>query len=167
VIAISAALLAAATPCAVPRAEVALQAALTYEAFDSRSGSYGWRSLIEVGCTDAALSLLAEYAAANETRLNDEERLELAFHSGQALAFAGREREAISYFERATSVETTFEWRTYVAATLAFLRHDEQALAAARETYATIAPNSMRLTIIEGFVACPHDSYSIAVHCHM
>lgn len=166
-IATYAALLATATSCAVPQAEVSMQTSLAYEAFDSRGGSYGWRSLVESACTDAALSLLAEYVTANEARLNDEQRLELAFHSGQALAFAGREAEAIPYFERATSVETTPEWKTYVAATLAFLRHDTLALASARKAYATIAPTSMRLAIIDGFVACPHDSYSKAVYCKM
>lgn len=164
---IAVALLAAAGSCAVPQAEVALQASLAYQAFDSRSGSYGWRSLLEVGCTDAALSLLAAYTAANGTRLTVEQRLELAFHSGQTLAFSGRESEAIPHFERALSVDTTPEWKTYVAATLAFLRHDASALAGAREAYATIAPDSMRLAIIDGFIACPHESYSRAVHCAM
>jgi hypothetical protein len=166
-IGIAAALLAAASSCTVPQAEVTLQTSLAYQDFDSHSGSHGWRSLLEVGCTDAALSLLATYAAANDARLTDEQRLELAFHSGQTLAFAGRETEAISHFERAMSVDTTPEWKTYVVATLAFLRHDASALAEARETYATIAPDSMRLTIIDGFLVCPNDSYSRAVHCAM
>jgi hypothetical protein len=163
----AAALLAATGSCTVPQAEVALQASLAYQEFDSRSDSHGWRSLLEVGCTDAALSLLAAYAAANDTRLTDEQRLELAFHSGQTLAFAGREREAISHFERAISVDTTPEWKTYVEATLAFLRHDASALAETRESYATIAPDSMRLAIIDGFLACPKDSYTRAMHCAM
>ena len=123
--------------------------------------------LLEVGCTDAALSLLAAYASANVTRLTAEQRLELAFHSGQALAFSGREAEAIPHFELAISADSTPEWRAYVAATLAFLRHDAAALAAARQTYATIAPDSMRLAIIDGLIACPHESYSKAVHCAM
>jgi len=164
---IAAALLAAASSCAVPPAEVVLQTSLAYQAFDSRGGSYGWRSLLEIGCTDAALSLLAAYAAADDTRLTVEQQLELAFHSGQILALSGRETEAIPHFERAISVETTSEWTSYVAATLAFLRHDSSALAGAREAYATIAPDSMRLAIIDGFIACPHESYSKAVHCAM
>jgi hypothetical protein len=167
VITLAVALLAAAASCAVPPAEVTLQASLAYEAFDGRTGPYGWRSLNAVGCTDAAVSLLAAYAAANAIRLHDDQRLELAFHSGQALAFAGREMEAIPYFERANGVTGTPEWRAYVAATLAFLMHDAPALAAARGAYATIAPASMRLRIIDGFVACPNESYSKAVHCRM
>jgi hypothetical protein len=164
---IAAALLAAATSCAVPQAEVGLQASLDYGAFDSRGEPYGWRHLIQVGCTDGALSLLAAYATANEAHLPVEQRLELAFHSGQVLAFAGRDADSIPHFERAISEQTTSEWETYVAATLAFLRHDASALADARKAYATIAPTSMRLTIIDGFIACPHESYSRAVHCAM
>lgn len=164
---IAAALLAAATSCVVPQADVSLQASLDYAAFESRGEPYGWRYLIQVGCTDAALSLLAAYATANEARLTVEQRLELAFHSGQALAFAGRDAESIPHFERAISEQISSEWAAYVVATLAFLRRDAPALAAAREAYATIAPTSMRLTIIDGFIACPHEPYSKAVHCAM
>lgn len=166
-IAIAVAVLAAAGSCAVPQAEVALQASLAYQEFDSRSDPHGWRFLLKVGCSDAALSLLAAYAAANDSRSTVEQRLELAFHSGQILAFSGREAEAIPHFERAVGVDSTPEWNTYVAATLAFLRHDVSALAGAREAYASIAPDSMRLAIIDGFIACPRESYSRAVHCAM
>ena len=166
-IALSAALFAAAASCSVPQREVKLQEALTYEMFDSRNGPYGWRSLNAAGCTDAALRSLAAYATANDARLSLEQRLELRFHSGQALAFSGREGEAIPYFVQANNPEATAEWQAYVAATLAFLKHDAPALAAAREAYATIAPESMRLRIVDGFVACPQESYSKAVHCKM
>jgi hypothetical protein len=164
---IAAALLAAATSCAVPQADVSVQTSLDYGAFDSRGEPHGWRYLIQVSCTDAAIALLAAYATANEARLTAEQRLELAFHAGQALAFAGREAESIPHFERAISEQTTSEWEAYVTATLAFLRHDASALAAARKAYATIAPASMRLKIIDGFMACPHEPYSRAVHCAM
>jgi hypothetical protein len=166
-IALSAALFAAAASCSVPQGEVELQAALAYELFDSRNGPYGWRSLNAAGCTDAALRLLTAYATANGAGLSLEQRLELRFHSGQTLAFSGREGEAIPYFVQANSLEATAEWQAYVAATIAFLKHDAPALAAAREAYATIAPGSMRLTIIDGFVACPQESYSKAAHCKM
>lgn len=166
-IALAAALLAAAASCNVPQDEVELQGALAYEMFDSRDGPYGWRPLNAAGCTDAALRLLAAYATMNDARLSLEQRLELRFHSGQVLAFSGREGEAIPYFVQANSPRATAEWQAYVAATVAFLKHDAPALAAAREAYATIAPGSMRLRIVDGFVACPHESYSKAVHCKM
>ena len=167
VIALAAALVAVAASCTVPQAEAALQQSLVYDAFDSRSGPFGWRFLNESKCTDAALALLVAYAAANESRLTREQRLELAFHSGQVLAFAGRESEALPYFERATNAEATPEWHTYVAATTAFLKHDLPGLAAARDAYATLAPGSMRLRIVDGFVACPNKPYSAAAHCRM
>ena len=59
------------------------------------------------------------------------------------------------------------EWRVYVAATLAFLRRDAAALAAARSAYAAAAGDSMRLRIIDGFIACPDASYRVAAHCRM
>ena len=166
-IAFAAALVAAAASCTVPQSEAALQQSLVYEAFDSRSGPFGWRFLNESKCTDAALTLLIAYGTANEARLTREQRLELAFHSGQVLAFAGRESEALPYFERATSIEATPEWRTYVAATVAFLKHDLPGLVAAREAYATLAPGSVRLRIVDGFVACPNKPYSTSAHCRM
>ena len=164
---IAAVLLAAATGCSVPPSETTLQETLAYDEFDGRSGAYGWRTLNEAGCTDAALALLAAYAAANQGRLTLEQRLELAFHSGQALAFAGRDREAIPYFEQAGSADSTPEWQAYVAATLAFLKHDARALAEARKSYAEIAPGSMRLGVIDGFIACPDLPYAKAAHCGM
>ena len=105
-ITLSIALAAVAGSCTVPETEVAIQAALPYEAFDS-------------------------------------------------------------YFERATNAAASPEWRAYVAATLAFLQHDASALAASRAVYAAGAPGSKRLSIIDGFIACPHEPYARAVHCKM
>lgn len=166
-IVLSATLLTAIAACGVPQAEVALQESLPYEVFDSRAGPYGWRALLEAGCIDAALQLLDAYAMENDARLSLEQRLELRFHSGQALAFSGRESESVPYFERSTTPEAPAEWKTYVAATLAFLKRETAALVAAREAYSALAPGSMRLKIVDGFVACPQESYSKAVHCKM
>lgn len=160
--------LAAATAgCIVPPIEITAQLSLGYAAFDGHSSKYGWRPLSGSGCTDAAVSLLTTYAGTNASRLTGEQQRELAFHVGQALALAGRDDEALAHFERAQSAEATSEWRTYVGATLAFLRRDAAALAAAREAYAAIAPGSLRLRIIDGFIACPVDPYAKAAHCRM
>ena len=153
--------------CAVPAEEASTQAALPYAAFDSRSGPYGWRALSASGCVDAAIALLQRYRDANPTRLGADEARELAFHVGQALAMAGREPESIASFEAAQGADATPEWRTYVEATLAFLRRDAAALAQARSRYAALAPGSMRLRIIDGFVACPDAGYARAAHCAM
>ena len=164
---LAAILFAAAASCEVPREEVELQVKLTYETFDSRHGPTGWRSLNAAGCTDAALRLLTAYASLNEARMSLEQKLELQFHCGQVLALAGREAEALPYFLQAVSSQATAEWQAYVAATVAFLKRDAPGLAAAREAYAAAAPGSRRLLIVDGFVACPDESYAKAVHCKM
>jgi hypothetical protein len=157
----------AASLCSVPPPEAAAQRSLTYADFDAHSGPYGWRVLAAAGCSDAAVSLLADYGAARTGTLAGAEQRELAFHIGQVLALAGREPEALAPFERAQGTDAPLEWSTYVRATLAFLRRDAAALAATRDAYASLAPGSMRLRIIDGFVACPKESYARAVHCRM
>ena len=159
--------LAAASPCAVPPSEEAAQRALPYAEFDGRMDPFGWRALVAAGCTDSAVSLLAQYSEANRDRLTPAQRREVAFHRGQALAMGGREQEAIAPLEQALDAEAPAEWAAYVRATLAFLRRDGAALEAARASYAALAPGSMRLRIIEGLVACPAQPYMKAAHCRM
>ena len=158
--------LAAAVSCALPPNEIARQASLPYAAFDDMGAPYGWRYLSDAGCTDAAVALLEGYANANGRDLNPAAAMELPFHTGQVLAFAGRESESIDYFER-SGARGGDEWRTYVMATIAFLKRDVVTLASARERYASLAPGSARLRFIDGFIACPNESYSKAVHCAM
>jgi hypothetical protein len=160
-------LVAAASVCTVPAEERTTQLSLPYASFDSRGGSYGWRNLNASGCADEAVSVLTAYSSANAGRLAGDEMREIAFHIGQTLAMAGREQEAIAHFEEAQGVSASAEWRAYVQATLAFLRRDAAALATARETYAAIAPSSMRLRVIDGFVACSREPYAKAAHCKM
>src|SRR5215203_2732000 len=160
-------LVAGAATCIVPSPEETAQKALPYAAFDNRVGPYGWRALAAVGCTDTAVSLLAQYLAANGDRLTTAQRREVAFHIGQALAMADRVQEAIAPFEQALDSEAPAEWATYVKATLAFLRRDWAALQAARASYAALAPGSVRLRIIDGLLACPTEPYTKAAHCKM
>jgi hypothetical protein len=164
---IGALLVAAAAACTVPSSEVAAQRALPYAAFDSREGPFGWRALAAIGCTDSAVSLLAQYSEANRIALAAAQRREVAFHTGQVLAMANREQEAIAPLEQALDPDAPAEWATYVKATLAFLRRDAAALQAARAAYAALAPGSVRLRIIDGFIACPTESYMKAAHCKM
>jgi hypothetical protein len=93
-----------ASSCAVPPAEAERQAALAYSTFDSQPPPHGWRHLSAMGCTDAAVSMLGAYAAANAGGLS-------------------------------------------------------------ADAYAAVAPGSMRLRFIEGFLACPNEPYAKAVHC--
>lgn len=159
-------LLADPAACAVP-ASLTAQLSLPYDQFDTRAGGDGWRTLNGSGCTDAAVTMLQRYAAANAPRMTSEQRLENAFHAGQALAMAGRNDEAIPHFERADGADAAPAWRAYVAATLAFLRHDAVGLRAARAALAAEAPGSPRLAFVDGFIACPDASYMQAAHCGM
>jgi len=154
-------------PCIVPSTELSRQASLAYPAFDGQATPYGWRHLSGSGCVDAAVALLTAYKGANANRLSPAEAMELSFHVGQVLALAGREQESIPHFERSLGSTATAEWRGYVEATLAFLKRAPEALKAAHDRYSSVAPGSMRLRFINGFLACPNESYAKAVHCGM
>ena len=158
--------LAVAPQCSLPVDEAARQLQLPYEAFDSQSPPYGWRALLGAGCTDAAVRLLAGYEERNAARLPEPQRLEMAFHQGQALAMSGRDAEALPHFERAQGGASD-EWAAYIGATVAFLRHEPGKLKAARDAYARIAPQSMRLMFLDGMLACQDKPYARAVHCRM
>lgn len=165
---VSAILIATApTTCAIPSNALADQLALSYEQFDVADGPTAWRQLNSKGCTDAAVQLLNSYDLANAPKLRPEQRGELAFHRGQALAFAARNAEAIPHFEQSLHFGGSEEWTTYVTATLAFLRRDRAELRRARTRYAAIAPGSMRDKVLDGLEACPTKPYMAAVHCAM
>jgi hypothetical protein len=162
------ALIAAPTSCDVPPSEAQRQTTLTYEAFDGAPEPYGWRSLNSRGCVDAAVALLEAYRAANGSKLTAEERRDMPFHIGQAYAFNGRDRDAAPWFDKADSAEAPEEWRAYVAAHVAFFRHDRAGLEKARARYAAAAkPGSMRLKVIDGMLRCPDKGYMEAAHCAM
>ena len=160
-------LVAAPTSCSVSRAEFDRQLALPYEQFDLGEQATAWRRLNGTGCTDEAVHVLASYAVANSRRLSVEHKSELAFHRGQALAFAGRHADAIPHLEEALRIGGTEEWTSYVAANIAFLKRDAAALRSARDHYAAIAPGSMRLKFVDGLLACPDAAYMTAAHCAM
>jgi hypothetical protein len=161
-------LVAASSGCDVPAADRQRQAALPYEAFDSAPAPTGWRALNARGCTDSAVALLRAYRSANAAKLAPEQRRESAFHIAQAYAFAGRGAEALPYFVEAGDSDAPDEWGAYVAAHVAFFRHDRVALADARKRYAAVSqPGSMRLKFIDGMLRCPDKSYMEAVHCAM
>ena len=155
----------AASACAVPPAEIARQLALPYEQFDTGEQPTAWRQLNGNGCTDEAVRLLTKYADANVARLTAEQKSELAFHRGQAFEFASRNAEAIPYLEQALGFGGSVEWTTYVVANIAFLKRDGAALRKARDRYAVVAPGSMRLKFLDGFLACPNDPYMKAAYC--
>lgn len=92
----------------------------------------------------------------------------MPFHIGQTYAFAGRDRDAAPWFVEADSPDAPEEWRAYVAAHVAFFRHDRASVERARARYAAVTKaDSMRLKVIDGFLACLGKSYVEAAHCAM
>lgn len=142
--------------------------ALAYDEFDTATTAHGWRTLLNRGCVDAAVATLAAYRAANSTTMSKEQKYELSFHIGQALAMAGRDAESIPHFEAATRPGVTAEWSAYVDATVGFIRKDRARLNDAAARYEKLAgPGSLRLQIIRGFLACFGKAYQEAMHCGM
>ena len=162
--AILAAAIAAASPC--PTAPAADLLALHYDAFDTSPAERAWRSLLGRSCVDTAVGTLTAYRAANASRLTAEQRDELTFHIGQALAMSGREKESIEHFMAAAGAGSTAEWSAYVAANLGFVRKDRAQVEQALAAYEKIAkPDSMRLGFIRGFLRCLDKPYMEAAHC--
>jgi hypothetical protein len=136
------------------------QLALAYDQFAEKS----WRPLQARGCADAAVALLTAYDTANQAKLTGEQIREIHFHAGQTLALARRDAESLPHFEAARGGDE--EWAAYVDATLAFLKRDVAELRRQRERYAMSPKSSaMRLTFIDGFLACPNKTYMEAAHC--
>lgn len=156
-----------ASPRACPATPAAELVALPYDSFDTSDAGAAWRTLLNRGCVDMAVATLEAYRATNRGRMTPEQMSELSFHIGQTLAFAAREKEAIPHFEAATNSALTAEWIAYVDATIGFLRKDRAKLQTALARYEKLAPGSMRLGIIRGFVACFDRPYKEAAHCAM
>lgn len=126
----------AAQPPAIPPAcahdrEVLL--ALPEPAFDQdlSNGGGGWRTLAaRQECVSVAADLIRDY----RHRRGVEGGI-LAWHEGQLRAEAGDVAQAIALFERARKPDGEKDpigWNAYVDASVAFLRNDRAALAAAR-----------------------------------
>lgn len=163
---ILAAAVAAASPC--PTAPGTDLLSLSYDAFDTSSTEHAWRSLLGQGCVDSAVATLTAYRHANAAHMTAEQRNELTFHIGQALAMAGREKESIEHFKKSAAAGSTPEWSAYVAANLGFVRKDRAQVEQALAAYEKIAnPGSMRLGVIRGFLRCLDKSYMEAAHCGM
>jgi hypothetical protein len=141
---------------------------LAYEQFDTGSGQDAWRTLLGSNCVDVAVATLKAYEQANLGRMSAEQRDEINFHMGQALAMSGRESESIPHFERASTSSSPAEWKAYVAANLAFVRKDRPALEQALTDYGKMSsPTSTRLGFIRGFLKCIDKPYMEAAHCGM
>jgi len=140
----------------------------TYSQFDMATGNNAWRTLLNRGCIDAAVAALKAYGSANAARLSREQREELTFHIGQALAMSARQSESIPYFEAASGPDSSAEWSAYVAAHLGFARKDRALVEQSLAAYEKLSrPGSMRLAFIRGFLKCLDRPYMEAAHCGM
>jgi hypothetical protein len=112
--------------------------ALGEDAFDQDlANGGGWRALErKPGCQAAAAELIAAYRAAHPNASTT-----LAWHEGQLRASAGQDAQAIALFElaRHPADKDKAGWNLYVDASIAFLRHDREALLAARDALAKVA----------------------------
>jgi hypothetical protein len=158
---------AAVPPAPCPTVPAAELMALPYDKFDTGDGPSAWRNLLDRACVDAAVATLVAYREANARRMTSEQKDELSFHIGQTLAFSGRDSESIPHFEASAGPDSTAEWRAYVDATAGFLRKDRDRVERALATYSNVAPGSMRLGVIRGFLKCFDKPYMEAVHCGM
>lgn len=155
-----------AKPC--PSKPAAELMSLPYDAFDIGDGPAAWRLLLNRGCVDTAVATLEAYRQANEAQMTPEQRSEIHFHMGQALAMSGRNADSIPHFQHAAAVGGSAEWMAYVDAHLAFVRKDRAALVRALAAYEKAAnPESMRLRFIRGFLKCVDKPYMEAAHCGM
>ena len=155
---------AASPTCAVEDSRRRAMMAASDDAFDQAAdGAVSWRRVMNEGCYETAASLILEYIDHNRTRLSEEELRTLEFHAGQVFALAGDDARAAPHFEK--SLGGSREWRAYVEATLAFVRHDHAAFDEARRTYDRVAPKSPRRAVLAGLASCFGEPYFRAMTC--
>jgi hypothetical protein len=155
---------AASPACAIEDSRRRAILAANYDAFDqSAEGAASWRSVMNDGCYETAASLILGYVDRNRARLSAEELRTLEFHAGQVFALAGDDAKAAPHFEK--SLGGSREWRAYVEATLAFVRHDRAAFDQARRTYDRVVPKSPRRRVLAGLASCFGEPYFRAMMC--
>jgi hypothetical protein len=125
--------------------------ALTEEQFDhdTNSGGEGCRALSKRGCEMQAADLIRDYRNANDRKSQI-----LYWHEGQLRAMDGDSKAAIPLLEAARKAvgDEAFGWNPYVDATVAFLRRDRAALAAARAKLAATPPPDSSEKYSNGFI---------------
>jgi hypothetical protein len=139
--------------------------ALGQDAFDQDMNG-GWRALAQrPGCEGVAADLIHAYRSNLENHLSI-----LYWHEGQLRADIGQYPEAIRLMESSRKPGDSLGWNSYVDATIAFLRGDRTALAAARAELAALPrpagfedrtlPNGlhvtwpMNLAVVDGLIRC-------------
>jgi hypothetical protein len=131
--------------------------ALDENAFDQdlAGAGGGWRAIANIpGCKLAAADLLAAYRAKHPGVSST-----VTWHEGQMRASAGQYKEAIPLLQSAQKPadQDLAGWNYYVDATVAFLRHDKQALLGARERLAAVTyPENLGMPPLkDGYIEIP------------
>jgi len=139
--------------CATPeRSHREAVLSLPYEEFDQAYGD-GWRVVFDGGDGTAAVALIEDYLD-RHPELTVGQRKFLHLHAAQVLALDERKKQAVKHLDQAVSQQPLPElwpdWDDYIAATRAFLTHDQTALLAARERLA--AAKAPRLKLADRFI---------------
>ncbi len=148
----------------------------------------GWRVVADKpGCELIAASLIEAYI--NKNDIEPAEGV-MHWHVGQLFALGGDSEAAISWLE-AAATPGNLAWNLYVDGTVAFLRQDRPALETARDALAGVEVSEaekasrrqflsdnpdivvsdrfvdepQNLSVLEGFVACFNQPYSVAYGC--
>ncbi|WP_307734483.1 hypothetical protein [Xanthomonas albilineans] len=123
---------------------------------DVGNGGGGWRAVAaKPGCEVAAADLIKEYRKAHPSSSNL-----LFWHEGQLRAFVGSYKDAIPLMEasRKPAEKDLAGWNPYVDATVAFLRHDASALAAAQKKLNTVPPSPELPPVKDGYIEMSMDN---------
>jgi hypothetical protein len=146
---------------------------LSLQDFDQNSGD-GWRPFYESGCYELAAQLLTAYMAGYPDRVG---HYMLPFHAGQMYAINNEYEKAERLMRQAYSPRDSakIDWNAFVDANIAFLRKDRAMLLRMRQriakqpemTEAMGAPEwavgkKMNLDVVDGFIACFDEPYSVA-----
>lgn len=157
--------------------------ALSLHDFDQTE--QGWRSLDSEGCEGPTAEAIRRYRDINADTLGASADT-LLWHEAQLRAAAGETEEAVRLMLRSRQQDSDATL-PYTDATIAFLRHDREALMAARErlvslpmpetfaraaaryaeTYPDLPPLSwpLNLDIVDGLIACFDQPYREAYGC--
>jgi hypothetical protein len=130
--------------CAYDRAQMR---ALDERSFDQDMDS-GWRVLeLKPQCRLIAADLIRDY----RHRHHGPMQFMLFWHEGQLRAEAGQTEKAIGLFDHSRRAAEDVDWNLYVDGTVAFLKHDRDALQAARDKLAHLPrPAQLKPVLVNG-----------------
>ena len=154
--------------------------ALTADEFDQTFGG-GWRVVAaREGCENAAAELIKTYIARNHARIELASLHAMYWHVGQLKAFAGEDREAVSYLMAGVNPAQRgrdLGLHEYATGTVAFLNRDRDGLAAARARLSELPPPDWyeaeraagrmtawpaNLGVLDNLIRCFDAPYSVA-----